>query len=108
MSPRLPANPTPPGCFRPPSDRLVSIPTKPTGFPRACCAIGANQIPIAPTEPGALCPALSFPGGFRTPALGARGGINIGPASETHHTTHHTSGLSAPDQSFRLHLRRRG
>ena len=29
---------------------------------------GASEIPIAPAEPGALLPASSFPGGFRTPA----------------------------------------
>ena len=37
------------------------------------CAIGANQISIEPAEPGAPLPAPSFPGGFRTPARGARG-----------------------------------
>ena len=33
------------------------------------CAKGASQFPIAPADPGAPLPALSFPGGFRTPAL---------------------------------------
>jgi hypothetical protein len=30
------------------------------------CTVGHNQIPIAPAEPGASLPALSFSGGFRT------------------------------------------
>src|SRR5271168_5355533 len=37
----------------------------PTG---ARCTVGPSQISIAPAEPGAPLPALSFPGGFRTGA----------------------------------------
>jgi len=51
----------------------------------ARCATPAPQNPIAPAEPGAPLPALSFPGGFRTPALGPRGQLRHGPASETRH-----------------------
>lgn len=48
-----------------------------------------NEIPIVPAEPGAPLPATSFPGGFRTPALGARGCVSAGPASETRHKGRH-------------------
>ena len=33
------------------------------------CPVSAHQIPIAPSRPGPSQSALSFPGGFRTPAL---------------------------------------
>ena len=57
----------------------------PAASTAARCATPAPQNPIAPAEPGAPLPALSFPGGFRTPALGPRGQLRHGPASETRH-----------------------
>jgi hypothetical protein len=32
------------------------------------CTVGASEIPIAPADRGAHSPAVSFIGGFRTPA----------------------------------------
>ena len=58
---------------------------------RARCTIGADEIPIAPAEPGAQLPATPFPGGFRTPALGNCGGVRAGPASETRHNNFNRS-----------------
>ena len=60
---------------------------RPTARPATCtrCTNGDPQIPIAPAEPGAPRPATPFPGGFRTPALGASGGVRAGPPSETRH-----------------------
>ncbi len=52
-----------------------------------CSDNGANQFPIALADPpGALLPAVSFLGGFRTPAL-VPGDRSRWPASETHHRT---------------------
>ena len=45
------------------------------------------KIPIAPADPGASLPALSFPGGFRTPALGPHGQLRDGLVSENRHTS---------------------
>jgi hypothetical protein len=57
---------------------------------------GANQFPIAHADPpGALLPAVSFFGGFRTPALVPVDRSAMGPSSETaarpHHLRHRTS-----------------
>ena len=60
---------------------------RPTARPATCtrCTNSDPQIPIAPAEKGAPCPATPFPGGFRTTALGACGDVRAGPASETRH-----------------------
>ena len=69
---------------------------RPTARPATCtrCTNGDPQIPIAPAEPGAPRPATPFPGGFRTPALGASGGVRAGPPSETRHTSCSTTSPS--------------
>jgi len=80
------APPTPitlhPPLFRhrsgPPPARCRSPAPAQTASIRARCAASAGQIPIVPAEPGAPLPAPSFPGGFRTPALGARRGARHG------------------------------
>ena len=69
----------------PPPDRCRLPTAVPDASIRARCVASAGQISIAPAEPGAPLPAPSFPGGFRTPALDARGHLRDGPASETRH-----------------------
>jgi hypothetical protein len=56
----------------------------------ARCAASAGQISKVRAEPGSPLPARSFfPGGFRTPTLGAHRGARHGPASETRHKFRH-------------------
>ena len=67
---------------------------------RRSVRIAAPTRPMRPSNPHSVCrtlpcslPALSFFGGFRTPAAGARRAVVIRPASETlHRSGHHTGG----------------
>src|SRR5215831_5628349 len=52
------------------------------------CTVGASQIPIAPADRWCPSHAVSFPGGFRTPAHRPWYVLRtwrVGPASETRH-----------------------
>src|SRR5262249_22107163 len=60
--------------------------------PHLRCTVAASEIPIAPADRGAHSPAVSFPGGFPTPARPpccVWTAHVMGPASETRHRSGH-------------------
>jgi hypothetical protein len=84
-------------------DRRAATPTQPhaSGANDPDSIAGADQhtsasttFPIARGATEQIRPAVSCPGGFRTPAAAACRAVVMGPASENLHRKRHSSGLS--------------